>query len=375
MTMRPHRLQSENGLVQKAIARLLLVIFLIIPFSAAEAEDVLNLLIWEGYAPRVQVEKFESYINRKYNQKVTLDIKYLSDPNDFYNAVRSKKADIISPTHNLLKDSKFDLINKNLILPIDLSNIPNYKELFPNLQHADYIVKNTAVYGVPFAYGPYGLAYNAKLIKKPDTWNALWNPEYANKYTISADYYEVNIYITALALGYDREMLVNADKLNNPVLKRKLKSLIKNAHSLWTGVDKVEDLTGLLLAAVWGFSLPELNKRGEVWDWAAPREGTIGWVDNYVICYSLKDKPFLRKVAEEWLNFVISPDFQIDVVVHGLGSDPVNMSIKNRLTPAEVLKHHLDEDDYFQKKYMLWPTLTRKRDRNLLKRLWNDALK
>ena len=318
----------KKNAAQKAFSCLLLCAILIIPSKQAQAKDVLNLLVWEGYAPPAQVEKFESYIQAKYNRKVTLDIKYISDPNDFFNAVRSQKADIISPTHNLLKDSKFNYIDKKLILPVDLRNIPNYENLIPDLHHADYITKDGRVYGVPFAHGPYGLAYNAMLVKPPDTWNIFWDPVYANKYTISADYYEVNIYITALALGYDREMLDKADMLNNPVLQRKLRSLIKNAHSLWNGVDKPEDLTGLSLAAVWGFSLPELRKRGETWEIANPKEGTIGWVDNYVICYSLREEPFLRKIAEEWLNFVISPDYQIDVVVHGLGSDPVNISIK-----------------------------------------------
>lgn len=364
----------ENKASLKIFSCLAFVILLIFPLDRSEAKDVLNLLIWEGYAPADQVEKFERYIHRKYNRDVTLNIQYLSDPNHFYDGVRSKRIDIISPSHNLLKDNKFDFINKQLILPIDLENVPNYKNIIPPLQMADYITENGKVYGVPFAHGPYGLAYNTDKVREPDSWNVLWFPEYVNQYAISADYYEVNIYITALAMGYDRASLDNADLLDNPDMLLKLKTLIKNARSLWLGVDKAEDLAGLSLGAVWGFSLPGLKKRGEHWKIAEPKEGTIGWVDNFSICYSLKDKPFLKRIAEEWLNFVISSDFQTDVVVHGLGSDSVNRLVADRyLTPSPETGRG-DGVNYLKNR-VLWPILHRKRDRNLLKRLWDNASK
>lgn len=341
----------------------------------ALAGETLNLLVWEGYAPADQVAKFENHIKDKYKTSVTLNVDFISDPNDFFTAVRGKSADIISPTHNLFKDNRFNFINKKLFLPVDLANVPNYKNIIPALQMADYATENHNVYGIPFVHGPYGLAYNTKHLNAPLSWNVFWDPKYSNRYSISSDYYECNIYITALALGLRGPQLHNAGSHSSPEFRNKLKALVKNAASLWKGVDKADDLEGLSLGAVWGFSLPELKKRGANWAIADPLEGTMGWVDNYAICWSLKDKPFLKKIAEEWLNFTLSPDFQVQVVVRGLGSDPVNLTIKERLTKEEVEKTHMDEPDYFQYNRILWPTLNSIRERNHMKKIWNDALK
>ena len=328
-----------------------------------------------GVCPPGQVRQFEKYIYEKYGKQVKLDVKTISDPNQFFDGLRSKTADIISPTHNVIKDRRFNLITKGLILPVDLKNIPNYKNLIPALQKAEYITEAGNVYGVPLVHGPYGLAYNTACINAPESWNVFWDPKFSGRYTLSSDYYEVNIYITALALGYRGSQIYTAEGLNTPEFKNKLKALAANAKSLWASVDKADDLQGLTLAAAWGFSLPELRRRGEIWKIAEPKEGTMGWIDNYVINWSLRGKPFLKRVAEEWLNFVISPDFQLEVIVRGLGSAPVNLAVKDRLLPEEFEKFHMDDPNYFEHNRILWPTLERMRDRNMMRWLWNEAMK
>lgn len=347
---------------------------LLLPLGSASGEEVLRMLVWEGYAPDEQVARFEKIVYEKYNRPVRLKVSFISDPNGFFDAVRGKEADIISPTHNLIKDKRFDLIDKKLILPIDLKNIPNYENIIPSLQRENYITEGGNVYGVPFVHGPYGLAYNTKHMNAPESWDVLWDPKYAGRYTISADYYEVNIYIAALALGLRGVNIHTDEALNTPEFKEKLNYLAQNARSLWTGVDKADDLDGLSLAAVWGFSFPELEKRGKIWKFAEPKEGTMGWVDNFVIANSLREKPFLRRVAEEWLNFVLSPEFQVEAVVRGLGSSPVNLSVRDLLTPEEVGRFHLNDPDYFKNNRILWPTVNSTRDRNRMKLLWDDAM-
>lgn len=366
-------MKTEN---MKIGISLLCSLFLLFLFQEhGDAAQKLRLLVWEGYAPPAQVQYFEQYIEKKYNQKVTLEVTYIIDPNEFFNQVRGKKVDIISPTHNLVKDNRYNFIKKRLILPIDLNNIPNYKDVIPSLQKADYITENGKVYGTPLVQGPYGLAYNAKRIEEPDSWEIFWDPLFRNKYTIAEDYYEVNIYITALALGYKGSDLHEYAALNNPEFRGKLSTLVKNAKSFWKGVDKADDLQGMTLAAVWGFSFPELKKRGEDWRLANPKEGTMSWIDNYLIGYSLKNKPFLKRVAEEWLNFTLSPKFQVETVVRELGSSPVNLAIRDQLTPEEVERTHIDDPDYFQDFRIPWPTIKTQRDRNGMMKLWQRAMK
>lgn len=351
------------------------VFLILITIPDAVAEQTLRLFVWEGYAPSAEIRRFEEETLHRYGEKVRLSVRHISDPNDFFEAVRMESADIISPTHNLLKDKRFHFIDKNLILPVDTDRLPHYKNLLPQLQHAEYISSNQKVYGVPVAHGPYGLAYNSAILSAPKSWTILWNPAFANRYAISADYYEVNLYITGLALGYKGRQLQEYDALNTPLFRRKLTELIKNSARLWKGVDGPEDLSGLPLATAWGFSFPALHRKGEHWQFAKPDEGTPGWVDNYAICHTLKDRPFLRKVAEDWLNFVISPGFQARAVVRGIGSGPVNLAALDLLTEKEIHNLGMESPEEVMDNRFLWPIINNSRNRNGLRRLWKDALK
>ncbi|WP_027362934.1 extracellular solute-binding protein [Desulfospira joergensenii] len=171
------------------------VVFILVVFicflgliHSSFANETLRLHVWDGYAPEGKVGKFENYIQQKYNRVVKLEISYISDPNDFFEQIRGKKADIISPGHNLLKDARFNFIKNKILLPLDLNNIPNYKNLISNLQNAEYSYQDGKVYAVPFAHGPYGLAYNTAHLNAPDSWGVFWDSKYKDKYTISLDY-------------------------------------------------------------------------------------------------------------------------------------------------------------------------------------------
>lgn len=356
----------------------LLGIFGMIP-CVSFADGLLKLLVWEGYVPIGKVMQFEEAMSKKYGKSVHLEVSTkVSDPQEFFDAIRTEEKGfhIISPSHNLIKDERFNYIEKKLIIEIDLNNIPNYKDILPALSKADYISEGGKVYGVPFAHGPYGIAYNTKYFDKaPDSLNVLWEEKNKGRYCLSSDYYEANAFLTAMAMGKKREDLSDYDKLTaTDDFNIKLRQLAQNAKSFWVGVDKPEDLQGLSLATTWGFSLAELAKKGETWKMMEPKEGYSGWVDNFVISRNVEKDPFLKKLAEEWLNFVISPEYQAEVVVRGLGSDPVNTQTVKLLTKEEADAHHLNDPEYFSKNRVLWPVMS-KRNRNGLKLLWQNAMK
>ncbi|MCP4116082.1 MAG: extracellular solute-binding protein [Desulfobacteraceae bacterium] len=370
-------------LFKMPVKTILLFLFCLIMIpNASFGKDTLKLLIWEGYSPPEQIKIFKALIKKKYGKEIELEISHnISGIQDFYDAIRTNSEEklyhIISPAHNFIKDSRFGCIRNKLIMPVNLQNIPNYKKIIPQLQKADYITDDKGnVYGVPMAHGPYGLAYNTKYFKSPPTsWNIFGNPEYKNRYTISSDYYEANVYIVALSAGLRGEDLYNYQKLRQNNITSRIEVLARNAHSFWDSVDTADDLQGLALATSWGFSFNELRRRGEVWKMVEPVEGTTGWVDNFLMSSKLKKNPFLKTVAEEWMNFALSPDYQVNVVVRQLMSDPVNLMIKNRLTREEVEHHHLDDPNYFHEKRWLWPVFKSKRERNALKKIWYDATK
>ncbi len=350
--------------------RLSLLLLLFLSFDVLS--QTLKILCWQGYATKEYVEDFEKLIKKKYKIDLKVIVKDVSDPQEFYDALRGRNADLISPAHNIPKSYQWPLIQFNLTLPINLKNIPNYKNIIPSLKKSYFVSDYKNTYGVPIVYGSYGLLYNTKFFKKaPKSWNIFWDPRWKGKYSISSDYFEANIYIALLSLGVPAKYLFDINSADNQDVKKRLIRLARNSSSFWKGVDNAKDLKGLAFATGWGFSIPELNKEGEVWKMATPKEGTSGWVDHWMIGHSLKNKPKLKRIAEEWINYSISPKIQAKYV-RNIAQFPVNTKVKNLLTKKEIDTFHINEPDYIKKNLILWKVLS-KREQETYKLLWDNA--
>ena len=214
---------------------------------------MLRLLIWEGHAPDAWIERFEKQVENRHGRSVKLQITYVKGGEEFYDAIRDRAVDVVMMTHHAYKDERFKYIQNRLLLPIDLANIPNFKHVIPAIRMAEYLLSEGQVYAVPVSQGPYGLAYNTALLEsEPQSWNIFWDPRFKGQYVLGANEYIYNVNITALALGYPREQIGDYDALNNPEFKKKLRSLVVNAHSFWIGVDKPDNLAGRPLASFLG---------------------------------------------------------------------------------------------------------------------------
>lgn len=357
---------------RRTLRNLVLLLLVVTPVAFAEPQ-ILRMLVWEGYAPVAKRQAFQRLVLEKYGVDLHIEVNYIAETEDCYSALRLKKADILSPAHNRINDSRFRMLELGLLLPLNLDNIPNYADVadgFKNLQHLTYQGKT---YGMPFGWGPYGLIYNAKRVKEPPTsWQALWSPEYQGKYIVS-DLGEHNVYITALAQGYTENDLKSFDTLNSQPFRGMLAQLAVNSNGLWLGVDTADDLKNKLLATSWGFSLPELRARGENWKWAPLKEKVPGWIDNFVISHTLKDRPVLRRIAEEWINYTLSPEFQAEVLVKELSARPVNVKTKHLLSQELIETVGLENLEAAQDMFVLMPELDR-RTRNGFDLLWKQAM-
>lgn len=357
------------------IVKILLLFVFSLASQTSQAELILRILTWQGYTPQTMLEQFKTKIKKKYNEDLTFEIRYVSHSDEFFENIRNEAVDIIAPSHNIIHDERYQLIPRRLLLPIDLKNIPNYKDLIPALQFAPYTTVKSKVYSVPMLHGPYGLIYDTdKVSKAPSSWKVLWSEEYNRRYAISYDYLEANVYITALALGVPKDKLTDINTLQAYGVASALEVLVKNSNNMWRGVDTPEDLKGNSIATSWGFSLPQLKALKKEWKMSEMKEGVTGWVDGYALTNSLAEKPKLKLIAEEWINFCISKKVQLEVVVKGLSSSPVNISIADKLTAEQLKKSHFDDLEYFKKQRILWPLLTR-RQRNYFKNIWDNALK
>jgi spermidine/putrescine transport system substrate-binding protein len=302
----------------------------------------LRILSWEGYTPSNKIAQFKALIFEKHNINLEVNIQYVSSSDDFFEKIRKKEVDLIFPSHNIIKDPRYKLLNRKLIIPINLDQIKNYsnisKDILNNITH----INAGNIYFIPMIYGPYGLIYNTDYFSNPpDTWQVLWDEKSKHKYSINSDFYELNIYIAALAAGLSFKEVTDIEKLKSKQVQNDIYTLVKNSKTLWRGIDNPTNLDGHILATSWGISANELVKRSNKWRMACPKEGTTIWVDGVSITRTLENQPFLKMIAESFIDFVISDSYQENVVHKALNSLPANRLTFDRLRAQQKLPDYV----------------------------------
>jgi len=149
--------------------------------------------------------------------------------------------------------------------------------------------------------------------------------------------------------------------------------LAQGAGSFYGGKDSVKVINGSSLAVIWGDSLKPLLDKGQRWKMADTKEGVPWWIDDYAITWSLADKPFLKRVAEEWINMTLSREFQVENNVRRLRIYPVVSNINDKLTSVEKQRVQINGKGLVKEKRIL-QAIASQRDRNGIKLLWDEAM-
>lgn len=340
-------------------------------FSPAWAADQeLRITCWEGYA-RPYVENFKKLIKEKFDVDLSVAIYNPTDQDEFYQAAKKGTADLISPPYELPKMPNFYAFGDGgfLLQPVNPNTIPNLKKMLPVFREDTTPVFAGQRYGVPYNCGPYGLAHNADIVKEaPASWNTLWNPEYAGEYTVNNNFPKVNVWITALALGYSYDDIFDIDRLDREKVQEKLNDLAANAKSFWNGAADPAEFPDLSLATTWGFAAQQANLQGGNWLIANPKEGGTAWIDAWYITRAATGMK--KRIAEEWINFMLSDENQADVV-KSQGVSPVIADVGALLNQKEKKMFHVGDNEYF-KTVALWRVMNEKTEK-AFDQMWKEA--
>src|SRR5437588_5749237 len=201
--------------------------------SCAKKSPTLNLLVWEGYADPSFVKGFEEQCHCK------VSASYMGSSDELVAKLRGGSAgnyDVISPS----SDVATMIASAGLAAPLDLSKIPSYAGLSPQLTSLPLVRMNSQVYGVPFMWGPNPLIYDATTFRHaPESWNVLWDTKYRGKISVWDDL--STVYMAAQVLGYDKpdpSQLYNLSDEQLETVKKKLLELKPNIRKIWaTGAE------------------------------------------------------------------------------------------------------------------------------------------
>jgi len=323
----------------------------------------LNLLVWEGYADPSFVHGFEE----KCQCKVTAS--YMGSSDELVAKLRGGSAgnyDVISPS----SDVATSIVKAGLAAPLDLTKIPSYSQLAPQLRSLPLVKKDGQVYGVPFMWGPNPLLYDTTAFPQaPQSWAALWEPKLRGKISVWDDL--STLYMAAQVLGYDhpdRDAIYNLTDDQLAKVKSKLLELKPNIRKIWATGGELTNLFQnheVVAAMGWPLMTNQLRKLNFPIGETIPREDTTGWIDHLMITAASDNKD----LAQQFLEYMVEAKTQ-KLVTDVTGYTPANPQAAQLMSPEQQRNLHLDDVENYQKHIIFWQDVPRRAKYN---EIWNEV--
>jgi putative spermidine/putrescine transport system substrate-binding protein/spermidine/putrescine transport system substrate-binding protein len=331
--------------------------------SCTKKIPTLNLLVWEGYADPSFVKAFEEQRHCK------VSASYMGSSDELVAKLRGGSAgnyDVISPS----SDVATSIASAGLAAPLDLTKIPSYVQLSPQLTSLPLVRLKGQVYGVPFMWGPDPLLYDTTVFAQPpESWSVLWDPKYRGKISVWDDL--STIYMAAQVLGYDKpdpSQLYNLSDQQLGAVKKKLLELKPNIRKMWSTGGELTNLFQnheVVAAMGWPLMTNQLRKINFPVGETIPKENTTGWIDHMMITAGSENKD----LAHEFLEYMIEAQTQ-KKITDVTGYTPANPQAAQFMTPQEVKSLHLDDVDNYQKRLYFWQNVPRRAKYN---EIWNEV--
>ena len=348
---------------QRAARLLGLIAALLFVGSCSKKTPTLNLLVWEGYADPSFVQAFEEANQCK------VSASYMGSSDELMAKLRGGSAgnyDVISPS----SDVASSIATAGLATPLDLTKLPSYAQLSPQLTSLSLVHTNGQVYGVPFMWGPNPIVYDKTAFQQPpDSWNVMWDPKYKGKVSVWDDL--STVYMAAQVLGFDKPdaaQLYNLSDAQLDAVKKKLLELKPNIRKMWATGGELSNLFQsheIVVAMGWPLNTADLKKSGFPVGETIPKENTTGWIDHLMITAGSENK----ELAHKFLEYMIQAKTQ-KLVTDKTHYVPANPQAAQFMTPDEVKTLHLDDVDNYQKRIYFWQNVPRRATYN---EIWNDV--
>jgi len=341
----------------------LIPLLLVMICACGKKTPTLNLLVWEGYADPSFVHTFEEQNHCK------VSASYMGSSDELVAKLRGGSAgnyDVISPS----SDVATSIASSGLAAPLDVSKLPSYSQLSPQLTLLPLVRIKGQVYGAPFMWGPDPMIYDTTVFKQaPDSWTIFWDPRYRGKISVWDDL--STVYMAAQVLGFDKpdpSQLYNLTDEQLEAVKKKLLELKPNVRKMWSTGGELTNLFQnheVVAAMGWPLMTNQLRKINFPVGETIPKENTTGWIDHLMITAGSENKD----LAVKFLEYMIQPATQKQVT-DVTGYTPSNPGAANLMTPDQVKGLHLDDVENYQKHIYFWQNVPRRAKYN---EIWNEV--
>jgi spermidine/putrescine-binding protein len=337
------------------LALSLLLLALALAGCGVDEEDVnadgkLLILEWSGYEA-TEYPQFYAPFTEKYADTLNQVLEYTFFADDAEALAKMQSdigADIVHPCN-----SWWQLyVDSGLLQPIDTSRLSNWSKIQPDFAAMGQF--NGEQYFVPWEWGYESMLVRTDLVQEiPDSWNDLWDPQYAGHVAIW-DSAETNYVITALALGFD-PWNTTADQ--EAQIQQKLIDLKPNLLTYWSDYTEAYDLPASgdawIIAGAWQDAFAYLQTDGYEVAYVQPVEGRLGWVCGYGISAQSGD----LDLAYEFLDAAIADD-SMAALANEYWYGPANTGSITLIDDYVVDFMELDKADTLTERTVLYQPLT-----------------
>lgn len=280
--------------------RLFAGVMLLTGGMSAQAEAVLRVLAWPGYADPDVVHEFEQHTFSKV-ELTTVE----SDTELWQRFSHNDGADFDVIAVNTAELQRY--IRQHLVAAINPVSIPNLARQLPRFRQRQEIpglVHEGKSYAIPYTYSEMGLIYDRRqLPQPPETVAVLWDRRYQGK-VIAYNGGVHNFSLAAQALGYPSPFRIAGAQWQAAVAQ--LIALRRNVSGFYTGpaesVAMFKERRAALMFANFGSQQVQLLKAAGVdAGYAIPREGALAWLD----CWAISRKARDPQLAARWIDFLL----------------------------------------------------------------------
>ncbi|WP_394187216.1 PotD/PotF family extracellular solute-binding protein [Paenisporosarcina quisquiliarum] len=205
--------------------------------------------------------------------------------------------DVAMPSEYAIEQMK----EKDMLIPIDHSKIPNLKNIDPYFLDLPFDPGNE--YSIPYFWGTVGIAFNPTLLDGQtfESWDDLWDPSLKSEVILVDGAREV-LGMGLNSLGYS---LNSKDPKELREATDKLKTLSPNIKAI-IGDEIVETLrrNEASVALVWSGQAADIMYVNEDIDYAVPKEGSNLWFDNMIIPKTAANV----EGAHKFINFILDAE-------------------------------------------------------------------
>ncbi len=326
--------------------------------TLGKGEGQLNLISWAGYVEPEWVKPFEQ------ESGCTVSDKVAGTSDEMVDLMKTGQYDGVSASGN----ATARLVAAGLVDPVNVSLVPNYKTVFPDLKNQPYNTFEGVHYGIPHGRGANLLMWNPNAVKPaPTSWNVMFDPRMAAKYKGKISQYDdpMSIAEAAVYLKFHEPKLEieNPYELNEEQFEAAvnlLKEQAPNVGEYWGEAAKQIQAFGSgddELGTTWQYQYFALKEEGvpvaasPASQGFLPKEGATGWSDTWMISSKAKHPNCMYM----WMNYIISPKANAEVAEYFGEAPAQSLACDETANKNFCTEYHADNPAFWKRVYY-WET-------------------